>query len=594
MIKVKYSFFLLCTLVCANNLTAQNTAIVLHNHPQNNFSVFQLLQPTYQFKSTLQAKQFIQHIPTQLQLEGYAAASIDSVWFEEKDSTYHLLVFVGQKFIWNELIIEDSLKTTLQNLQINTNMLKSFSQERNLFFKQLSDYYANRGYPFAQIFLDSIHLNDSIITAKLKVEKGNFFQIDSVQNLGTLKLKQKVWQRIFDISRNAIFRNSILKKGQQELQTLLVAQHIAAPMFQFNMQTKSSTILLKADKLNNNQFNALIGLMPQNQQIGGKLLFTGDLNLELNNAFSRAEHLKVNWQQIQPYSPRLILAYSEPYLFNAPFGVDFNLNLFKKDSSFLNLQSHLGFKWKLQSTKTLSIFWRTKSTTVLTVDTAWVKINKSLPDIIDVKHSTIGLIYNFNKLNSITAPTNGFTILTHSNIGIKKFKPNNAVTQLKENGFNYATLYDSLMQSIYHIEFLTQVNYMMKLNAFSVWKLGGNVGLMYAPKLFRNELFQIGGFKTLRGFDEESIFANQYFILSNEYRILLQDQSYFNLFADWARTRYRVGTSQINQQFLGVGLGLNLRTNNGILNLAYALGKRNGESIKFNQAKIHIGFNTLF
>jgi hypothetical protein len=43
---------------------------------------------------------------------------------------------------------------------------------------------------------------------------------------------------------------------------------------------------------------------------------------------------------------------------------------------------------------------------------------------------------------------------------------------------------------------------------------------------FRNELFQIGGNRLLRGFDEESQFVSQYLVPSVEYRYLIGQNSY--------------------------------------------------------------------
>ena len=45
--------------------------------------------------------------------------------------------------------------------------------------------------------------------------------------------------------------------------------------------------------------------------------------------------------------------------------------------------------------------------------------------------------------------------------------------------------------------------------------------------MFQNELFRIGGLKTLRGFDEESIFASVYSIFTLEYRFILEQNSYY-------------------------------------------------------------------
>ena len=45
---------------------------------------------------------------------------------------------------------------------------------------------------------------------------------------------------------------------------------------------------------------------------------------------------------------------------------------------------------------------------------------------------------------------------------------------------------------------------------------------LQSENMFKNELFRIGGLKTLRGFDEESITASFYNIATLEWRFLFE------------------------------------------------------------------------
>ena len=58
----------------------------------------------------------------------------------------------------------------------------------------------------------------------------------------------------------------------------------------------------------------------------------------------------------------------------------------------------------------------------------------------------------------------------------------------------------------------------MPVGKFSTLKITANTGIIQTTNLVQNEQFQIGGFKLLRGFDEENIFTNKYFVSSLEYR----------------------------------------------------------------------------
>jgi outer membrane protein assembly factor BamA len=109
-----------------------------------------------------------------------------------------------------------------------------------------------------------------------------------------------------------------------------------------------------------------------------------------------------------------------------------------------------------------------------------------------------------------------------------------------------------------------------------------------------NELYQIGGIKTLRGFDEESLFASGYAIGTVEYRFLLSRVSYLFGFVDGAYVERKSNLDQNGKFYGGAGLGISLETKTGLFSLAYAAGKRPDVPINFREAKIHFGFITLF
>ena len=55
--------------------------------------------------------------------------------------------------------------------------------------------------------------------------------------------------------------------------------------------------------------------------------------------------------------------------------------------------------------------------------------------------------------------------------------------------------------------------------------VANKTGYLESPGVFENELYRIGGLKTLRGFDEDSIFASFYTIGPLETRYLLERNS---------------------------------------------------------------------
>lgn len=128
----------------------------------------------------------------------------------------------------------------------------------------------------------------------------------------------------------------------------------------------------------------------------------------------------------------------------------------------------------------------------------------------------------------------------------------------------------------------------------STIKTAVNGGYISGSNIFRNELFQVGGYRLLRGFDEQSQFLSQYGIGTLEYRYLAGENSYFNIFTDggWGKNAGR--GANISYTYLSAGLGIAFETKAGLFNLAWAIGKRNDTHFNLRQSKIHFGFVNYF
>jgi hemolysin activation/secretion protein len=119
-------------------------------------------------------------------------------------------------------------------------------------------------------------------------------------------------------------------------------------------------------------------------------------------------------------------------------------------------------------------------------------------------------------------------------------------------------------------------------------------GWISGERLFRNELFQVGGFRLLRGFDEGSLFVNHYHILTEELRFILGRASSVYVFSDNAWLQSRINGFSNEGIYNGFGLGAQLDTKTGQFTIAYGLGRGPQNPIQFRQSRIHIGYVAYF
>jgi hemolysin activation/secretion protein len=166
--------------------------------------------------------------------------------------------------------------------------------------------------------------------------------------------------------------------------------------------------------------------------------------------------------------------------------------------------------------------------------------------------------------------------------------------KLADPDFLYASLYDTIKLATYQFNIKTMVAKYFPLDRQSTVKAALSGGWLQSPNIFRNELFQIGGYKLMRGFDEESIFASQYAVTTAEYRYLVGLNSFFFVFADGGWAQNKSVSVQTSNTFIGVGLGMAFETKAGIFNISYANGKRDDAKFDLRQSKIHLGYVNYF
>ena len=219
-----------------------------------------------------------------------------------------------------------------------------------------------------------------------------------------------------------------------------------------------------------------------------------------------------------------------------------------------------------------------------------------MPQEADVSSINLGVGYDFNSTDYRFNPRKGslFTITTSA--GTKKIKENNLILELEDPSdpsFDFESLYDTVKLNTYQFRVNVSGAQFLQLGKQTALKLGANVGIYQSPSFFRNELFQIGGNRLLRGFDEESQFVSQYGVGTIEFRLLTGLNSNFFAFIDGGWGKYPLEQVQ-SHTYISTGAGLSFQTKAGLINVTYAVGTRDDTNFNLRQSKIHIGFVSFF
>src|SRR5258705_3418397 len=146
----------------------------------------------YNFTNRYACIGYITKLPSLLQSRGYITAVIDSVRYDSLDA--NVVLYTGEAYQW----------AALDAKNIDANVLGAIGWRENLFTGKQMDlnqlqlcedrilnYFENNGYPFAKIYLDSMHRDKDGVTGLLKAEKGPLYKIDSIRVFGNAKISNE-------------------------------------------------------------------------------------------------------------------------------------------------------------------------------------------------------------------------------------------------------------------------------------------------------------------------------------------------------------------------------------------------------------------
>ncbi|HKL03074.1 MAG TPA: BamA/TamA family outer membrane protein, partial [Cryomorphaceae bacterium] len=324
-------------------------------------------------------------------------------------------------------------------------------------------------------------------------------------------------------------------------------------------------------------FDGVLGVLPDNET--GEILITGDVKLNLLNSFKAGETINLQWQRLQTRTQQLDVAFKYPFLFDTPLGLDLAFNLYRRDTLFSQINATVGVDYFFLGSNSVKVYYQNLqanviSAAVFTVD----EFIDSRTNLFGVGANVIDLDYRFN-------PRKGYFIEGRVAAGTKKIIENPEIEESAYEGIELESeLYNANLNCGVYIPF-------GKRSAFLLRARGGAI---INNNLFRNELFRIGGLKTLRGFDEQAIFASSYLISTLEYRFILEQNSNIFLFVDQAWYEDQSRANLVTDTPLGFGGGISFETGAGVFSLTYALGQQFDNNIELRNGKIHFGFTSFF
>ena len=531
------------------------------------------------YPDSLTLRQGIDSIMTFFRRQGYLEVSLEG--FYADTSGYHAFIQAGPLYQWKlrnvnistEALREKKLSSYFENTPLPFSLYQELQQK-------IITWYEENGYPFASLQAEDIRMTGYCLEAALKVDPSFLIVYDTLRLAGEVSLSSGFLATHTGIRPGQPYSETKTMNAAALLSELEFVQLRGEPSLQFTPGTAVLTVPVR--KRPANRFDGIAGIS-SNSLDENRLQLTGQLNLSLVNLMARGEKFGMIWQGLGQGTQRLTLDASYPYLLSAPLITSWLFSLHKQDTSYLNLRNRPAFIWTSPGRIQFSIFADLQSTQILSQG-RFSEIT-TLPSQIDSRtrlYGAEGTIYS-----------RGFLASLRDGHGLKISLATGNRNILKNS---------NLPEAIYEGVSLKQNQFFMGIEGEARFALGQRTRMVFqinsrglrSEDYFENELFRIGGFKTLKGFDEDAILASFYSIITSEMRYFTGENSFFSLLFNAAYFERKLGADLLNGWPWGAAAGITLETAPGIISVFYALGRGPETPLAFRNAKVHIGFVSLF
>lgn len=524
---------------------------------------------------------------------GYFACHVKEI--SETDTSFNCSVFLGELYYYSRI----DLKSVPEEISVKYKLgrfLNNYSvANAKIFLQRLIQYFENEGFQYAYLGLDSTTLDKNKLWSVLKVDLGPKVFTDSVYLIGDHSLPANLLKRLITLKIGEVYSSRKLEETLKNLKSLPFITIRSDPTVAFYRNKALVRIYLNESR--QSRIDALLGILPSSPP-ESKLKLNGTFNAILVNQFKAGESIAINFQSLQNSSQHLKLDWSSPYLFNLPFSPGARFTMFRRDSLFQEVRADISASWQVANKTKFKVQFGSFSSSLLKPDLVKIKQTKMLPAALDFKQSFATSSFNCNQLDNGSLSLNGFSVDFFISGFSRNIKKNVSIISLQneaDTSFSYESLYTPFANKGYAVEIGLLIDHFLKIRKYTV--LYQSLRIHYkeaSTRLQLNEMYRMGGYSTLRGFDEESVLATRYFVLKNELRLMTGNRSYLFSHLDYAIMHQYLNDNFKTSPFLSLGAGLAVDTSLGILSVTSSVGRSYPAGFDFRAVKLHVGYINYF
>ena len=479
--------------------------------------------------------------------------------FKLNDSTFCFKYNLGKKINHARIYIGiKSQENIAGNYSVKNDTLTLPYEETESFLNVTLKKLETNGFSMAKVKLVNIQKSKDYLTADLSITTEIKRQVNDIVINGYDKFPEGHKKNILRLYRNKVFNQKNLDKLYNDFEKFRFVKQSKYPEILF---TKDSTkIYVYLEKTKPNTFDGYVGFTNDETK---KVVFSGYVDLVLNNVLNSGEKLFLNWKSDGQDQKIFNLGVELPYIFKSPLGIKAELNIFKQDSTFQNTKTAIDLGYYFNYNTRLYLGYQsTESSDIQNVNSS------SLSDFDNSYITTAFEYFDFRNDDFLFPEKTSFNL----KIGTGKRD-----AKLISDSQFFGSLF---------------VKHNFYLNPKNIVNIKSQNYYLQSGNYIVNELQRFGGINSIRGFNENSLQGNLFSSILSEYRYVLTPNLYVHSIIDYGYLQDK--TSESNQNLFGFGFGFGVLSKNGLFNLVYANGSTNNQAIKLSNSIVHISFKANF
>ncbi|MDH3246334.1 MAG: hypothetical protein OEM26_17045, partial [Saprospiraceae bacterium] len=323
---------------------------------------------------SLEFKIWLRNLVRQMHESGYLEASVDTVLI--MDGRYIIGLHRGPRYHWTRLDFSNiPIQVASRRLHKIAEGQSFHFEEVNRVFEDLLVAAENSGYPFATVQLDSLRLEAGEMSAVIKMDLKEKIMMEPLRIEGDLQITRRYLEQLLDVRVGDHFNRQKITQLKNRLDELNFADPYRTPTVSF--LGEGATLNLYLNRKPANQFDILLGLIPSNRE-NERFRITGNVNIAMENQFGAGERFLMNFESLQPATQELELDFSYPFVFDLPFGTDLHFDLYKRDSTYIDLNYEIGIRYFTGRRSSVKFFVDNSRSNLLRIDSAAIVNSRKL------------------------------------------------------------------------------------------------------------------------------------------------------------------------------------------------------------------------